>query len=209
MRLFDTAQRQIYKSIKRHNEGIQKEYEYLQDLVSNDSIVIHFRCGDIMTGGVPAYGFAGFSYYEDALKKWDITTTKQMKIYIVINLNKDNAREIDKENMDNCQELITLLKPGLDKIFNKVGIVYIMGNGTINTDSYLISDSQYVLCMVSTFCQLIAIGNKHNVILSEISIWKKNPYFGRNVNMLPIQDRNIHPGGGMNVTDIAHWIITH
>ena len=213
--MYNTSQRQIYKSIKRLNKGIQKEYEYLQDSVSNDSIVIHFRCGDIMTGGSSTYGFAGFSYYEDALKKWslndnnDTTKTKQMKIYIVINLNKNNARKQDRKNMDSCRELINSLKPGLDNMFRMLGIVYILGNGTINTDSYLISQSQYVLCMVSTFCQLISIGNEHHVILRELSHWKENSYFGGNVKMLPIQNRNIHPGGTMNVTDIADWIMSH
>ena len=199
---------QIYKSTKRHHEVIQ-------DLMLNDSIVIHFRCGDVLTvKGSGTYGFAGFSYYEDALKRWGLNsnltkTIKQMKIYIVINLNKNNARMEDKKNMDSCQELINILKPGFDKMFEKLGIVYIMGNGTINTDSYLISGSQYVLCMVSTFCQLISIGNKHNVILRDIHFWRDNPYFGSKVKLLSIKDRNIHPGGKMNVTDIADWIMYH
>ena len=41
--------------------------------------------------------------------------------------------------------------------------VNVISNGTINTDFYLLSQSDYILCFTGTFCQMMSAANAHEV----------------------------------------------
>eukprot|EP01084_Bolivina_argentea_P000066 122_1 len=205
-----------------HIAFTKMQYDVFKPVYNNDNnnIVIHWRCGDLLNPlSTKSYGFVGLSYYRDALKLWNLTNSTHdlnaMRVYVVANFDKTHARNSDLIYIDKCMKLFFLIN---DKLQNDVfgdfdkHNIYLIGNGSLNQDHYLLSHSRFVICGTSTFCEMVVIGNKHNVIRRDSQCLNNKIYkhiFPHNIQTLPLKNRVIHPKPSHKLTDLADFIINH
>eukprot|EP01083_Nonionella_stella_P096324 270734_1 len=203
-------------------ESIMNEYNLLQTSLANMNtnvthVIIHWRCGDLLSGiSSRSYGFNGVSYYRDAYQTWKslhlLKEDDRVSLHILSNLNPNKARELDKYYVAKCIDLLALISGAIKQIFN-VNEINIIGNGSINHDYYLLSQSKFVICAISSFCDLAAFGNKHNVIVRDRPRWNLSDdrYFpSDNIKTLLVYHRKIHVSSNhTNISDIAQFIISH
>ena len=144
----------------------------------NNMILIHFRCGDLLSKDTGCgYGFYGLSHIKNVLLKWNIYGNSNYDIYFMINLgksdlkniNQSDIRSVDELYFDKCEILINNLV-GYIKNYNgnmyrlfKNHSIFIIDNGTINSDMYYLANAKYVICGYSTFCYYSAFANRNDV----------------------------------------------
>ena len=156
-----------YKHLLNMNE-IEKYNKY--------DIVIHIRCGDMMSDGSKSSGFHTFSYYEKSMEQImrnnnnnsnDKNITK--KAYILLQLLNEteikdsliNIHSETKSDEEKCNLFAKIMIPRMKmEIFDKFNYsMYLISDGSLHDDYYRLMTAPNVICSKSTFCTSATLSN--------------------------------------------------
>ena len=150
---------------------------------TNNSVVIHYRCGDLLTGSAaPGYGIFGISVIKNVFKHWKVNTERIR----IISTGNEQCKWLMNELVDYMLN---------DPMFEGFKIELQM-DGSINSDLYEIATAKYVLCGYSTFCYYAAFGNPNNIAFIHVI---------KNVDFDPYIEANIVPKRYFPIHRIAYW----
>merc|ERR1712176_797443 len=96
---------------------------------SERDIVIHFRCGDILSAGGKEYGFMTIKYFEKALdiikNDLNVSIDEGMSIYFLSQLGTNSLRpdellgeyNLERKNVDGCNVIAHGMVKGLEQMY--------------------------------------------------------------------------------------------
>lgn len=204
---------------------------------SKQDVVIHIRCGDILSAGGNEYGFMTLKFYDKAfeiIKANNIDNDNKNKtIWILSQLGDNSLRaddllgknNLERKNTDGCNHVVLNVIKRIQEettIFNEY-LIMIEGNNPLNVDFYRMANAPNLICGMSTFCEQAALSNNNNVILPIYGPWidlkdmiehgnvwiPDNHYFVNNsLHSLELSSQQIGKNK-MNPQQIVDHIMTH
>eukprot|EP00483_Globobulimina_turgida_P013741 UN13767 len=149
---------------------------------SNKDIVIHFRCGDILSAGGSEYGFMTISYFKIAFdliqNELDMPFESDTRIFFVSQLGENSLRadvllgqqNLERKNLNGCRQVVYKYVEALQSLVSPANIT-INGNNPLNVDFYRMVHAPVLICSMSTFCEEAGQANTNNVILPMWGPW--------------------------------------
>ncbi len=119
---------------------------FFEDTSAQNDVVIHLRCGDILSAGGTEYGLSTTHFYQHAATLLSGELTANSTVYLLSQLSNASARLFDhptqknqahnfveRDNMGKCDQIVHFVAGQLKKVFAPASVV-IVGNGTANED---------------------------------------------------------------------------
>eukprot|EP01083_Nonionella_stella_P185037 673609_1 len=165
----------FYLYFKQNNAAVQKEHAFIMRLMNTRKkiIAVHWRCGDLMKKKIRTKKkFPGISFYNKSFKALNLSNndgTSNFVVYWISQLDETKARRLDKPWIEKCNKIMNAMKPYYSQIFfkNEDDDFITVPNGTINTDSFLLSHADYSIGGTSSFYSMLTLGNPNSIE----SIW--------------------------------------
>eukprot|EP01084_Bolivina_argentea_P109108 195015_1 len=148
----------------------------MNDMSITDDIVIHIRCGDIisMEWENIEYGFHSIKYYETIMNyfRWKTQSHKynaHSTVWILTQLKDDKTWGVNIDDTIKCKQLIYgfIESDKFVSIFEPARIM-VIGNETANNDFYRMVKAPLLICSPSTFCLHAALGKAAGIGYSVI-----------------------------------------
>jgi len=161
----------LTKLFRRDLRAVANEWQAQNSPVLDD-VVVHFRCGDILTFPMSEYGFVRYHAYADAI---DAAATNSIGI-VTAPLDKSRCRKFDCKALDKCEALLGDLVLNLQARFPGVSVHIRNGPKESIKSSFgrMTLAKKQVICGPSTFCVLPAIatvGQAHIVQSDRLYPW--------------------------------------
>ncbi|ETO28624.1 hypothetical protein RFI_08509 [Reticulomyxa filosa] len=132
------------------------------------SVVIHFRCGDILYTDIPYFGLVSLSFYRNSLEILGLNADRHdINVYIIGELSVKNAHHANSEKwLRECKIIADVLfLKTLHATYFPNWKFHILYNSSLNGDFYRLFAFQNVICGMSSFCLSGVMFNPNRVIL--------------------------------------------
>ena len=199
---------------------------------SDRDIVIHFRCGDVLSERKTTYGFVTSLYFQRAFEIISelygtnslFEDTPNITIWFLSQLGKNSLRRTmnqERKNANGCNQLVYGYVKELQKMVSPATIV-INGNDLLSVDFYRMVYAPNLICSMSSFCESAALANANNVIMPIYGPWWKLPemieggiwyppnhhIINNSEEYMILSSFNIS-SKQMNVSQITEYLISH
>ncbi len=131
-------------------------------------IVIHFRCGDIISGEFTkwGYGFPCVEYYARAVLAALYEDPTPRNLWVLLNTKRRDDTPYSNECETFVDDMTKLVTRTLGSRHKQT---YIISDGTVSEDFYRISNAYLFIGSISTFSLWGALGNGRNSVLPIVS----------------------------------------
>ena len=216
----------------RHFKG-SLHIEKMEDFGAND-IVIHIRCGDIMSNGKYYSGFQTFDFYRQSLaeimRRHNASefSVESGRVFVLLQLvgvkevggDVTNPHAVRSEDDRNCQLFADELIPKMrELIVEPMGYsLHLISTGTLHEDYYRLMTAPNVICGTSTFCMAATLSNVNATVV----IWPARPTqpgpmpmaqhyaVGNIVELENVWIRStVITNKKMNGTQVARYVVSH
>eukprot|EP01083_Nonionella_stella_P145175 454424_1 len=199
----------------------------IDKVLGHNDVVIHFRCGDILSAGGDEYGFMTLQYYKEAFSNWSLTENTVVHLLSQLgdqslrsddNLGKHN---LERKNRNGCNDIVTAYVAELHKIVSPARIL-IHGNNALSTDFHMMVDAPLLICSESTFCEQAALANTNSVVMPIYGPWidlgkmraggiwtpSNHKFISNSLTQMTLSSSRV-TSKKMNPTQIVEYLITH
>eukprot|EP01084_Bolivina_argentea_P124502 220611_1 len=170
-------------------KSYHKFLKYERKSINAPDIVIHYRCGDLLSRRNAAlYGLLSMSFYNKSFEIiskyykgntikniWILTQfgTKALLTESMWGRNKravDQAQDFSKILVD--EFFVPALYDLVNSFYNGVNIT-VFGNNDVGDDVYSFVNAPVLICSLSSFCTTTALGNENLVIMPQGALYNQ------------------------------------
>lgn len=143
--------------------------------MTENDIVIHIRCGDVLSVGHNQYGFLTRKFYEYAasnatMEKFGIDwkqnrIREDTNVWLISQLSSKSLRPTETHLIESCKIFVVDLA---EKLFKKIfapATINIQYDSDVNDDYYKMINAPLLMCSTSTFCFHAAIANVDGIAI--------------------------------------------